>query len=327
MQFTETPTEPFGRMLLDMPLENNLGYKTPLVFRVMKLLRDHDYLPDYGYHMAEVSLEEALCNAIIHGNRLDPTKTVKVQVFGDGTRFGIAIEDEGNGFRPEDVPDPTDPENLYREHGRGILLMNHYMDSVEYNQRGNRVCLVRDRQTEPDPGAHPPKAPPMAVVVPEDGVIEAEVFEGADTEDGEVVEPPDVEIPDDIELDLGEPADSTATPVSEGAVTLISDSGVTIAVIGEQRVTEDCADEVRNGLLLGADQTGRLVIDMGAVEFMSSIGIAALMGTMKRVSTKKGQMVLCNVQPAVVNILEATGLLRILNIQDDRAAAVAAAAK
>jgi anti-anti-sigma factor len=163
------------------------------------------------------------------------------------------------------------------------------------------------------------------ISIPEDDVIEAEVFEGSVEDTDQVLEPPDVVIPELIELDLDESEMVTATTVSEGAVTIMQQGNVTIAVVGEPRITEDCADEVRTSLLLAADQTGRLVIDMAAVEFMSSIGIAALLGTMKQVGKKKGKMVLCGVQPAVVNILEATGLMRILKLEPERDAAIKAA--
>lgn len=107
---------------------------------------------EFGEHDlfgVRLALEEAIVNAIKHGNRLDPAKIVRVLWKIDETRVVIEIEDEGEGFNPIDVPDPTADENLERPCGRGIHLMRAFMTSIDYNQRGNRVVLVKDR-TNPD---------------------------------------------------------------------------------------------------------------------------------------------------------------------------------
>src|SRR4051812_18258874 len=81
--------------------------------------------PDiFGIRLA---LEEALVNAIKHGNQLDRTKSVLVAYRLLPDRFEVHIRDEGPGFDPTDVPDPTDIENLDRPCGRGLMLMRHYM--------------------------------------------------------------------------------------------------------------------------------------------------------------------------------------------------------
>ena len=100
---------------------------------------EHDL---FGVRLA---LEEALVNAIKHGNRLDPTKNVRVQWIIDHERVVIEIEDEGEGFDPGDVPDPTADENLERPCGRGIHLMRAFMTSIDYYGRGNRVVLIKAR--------------------------------------------------------------------------------------------------------------------------------------------------------------------------------------
>ncbi|MCY2963710.1 MAG: ATP-binding protein [Planctomycetota bacterium] len=100
---------------------------------------DHDL---FGIRLA---LEEALVNAIKHGNRLDPQKFVRIawQIDSNGCR--IEIEDEGEGFNPVEVPDPTADENLERPCGRGIHLMRAFMNAIVYNERGNRVVLEKTR--------------------------------------------------------------------------------------------------------------------------------------------------------------------------------------
>lgn len=90
-----------------------------------------------------LALEEALVNAIKHGNQFDPTKKVFVSYRFLDNRFEIQITDQGSGFDPNDVPDPTAVENLERPCGRGLMLMRHYMTEVEYNAAGNSVFLAK----------------------------------------------------------------------------------------------------------------------------------------------------------------------------------------
>jgi serine/threonine-protein kinase RsbW len=88
-----------------------------------------------------LALEEALVNAIKHGNQMDRSKQVHISYRFLPDRFEIRITDEGAGFDPNDVPDPTAVENLDRPCGRGLMLMRHYMTEVVYNERGNSVAM------------------------------------------------------------------------------------------------------------------------------------------------------------------------------------------
>jgi serine/threonine-protein kinase RsbW len=112
--------------------------------RIVSLLEELGYPPRdvFGCRLA---LEEALVNAIKHGNDNDPDKKVRIECHIATDRFTIEIEDEGPGFEPEDVPDPTAEENLEKPSGRGIMLMRAFMTRVDYQGRGNRVLLEKDR--------------------------------------------------------------------------------------------------------------------------------------------------------------------------------------
>src|SRR5271167_2232572 len=92
-----------------------------------------------------LALEEALVNAIKHGNRCDRDKKVHISYRVLPERFDIAITDEGPGFDPDEVPDPTAIENLERPCGRGLMLMRHYMNEVCYSERGNSVSMKKFR--------------------------------------------------------------------------------------------------------------------------------------------------------------------------------------
>ena len=88
-----------------------------------------------------LALEEALVNAIKHGNREDRGKKVRIKLHVRHDRIEIGVADEGPGFSPEQVADPLADENLERPSGRGLLLMRHYMSEVTYHPPGNRLTM------------------------------------------------------------------------------------------------------------------------------------------------------------------------------------------
>ncbi len=92
-----------------------------------------------------LAMEEAIVNAIKHGNRSDKNKHVRVRYQVHPDRVVVEIEDQGSGFRPDQVPDPTAPENLEKPSGRGLLLMKTYTTWVRFNQRGNCVTMCKER--------------------------------------------------------------------------------------------------------------------------------------------------------------------------------------
>ena len=87
-------------------------------------------------------LAEALTNAIVYGNRADPTKQVRVRVELGRRVVHIHVEDDGDGFDAGAVPDPTTPDRLLCEDGRGLFVIRHLVDQVTFNARGNAVCLT-----------------------------------------------------------------------------------------------------------------------------------------------------------------------------------------
>jgi serine/threonine-protein kinase RsbW len=96
----------------------------------------------FGVHMAA---EEALINALKHGNRYDASKSVWMSCRLGEQRVSITIRDEGSGFLPDEVPDPTKEEYIDRPCGRGVFLIRNYMSAVQYNERGNEVTMEKFR--------------------------------------------------------------------------------------------------------------------------------------------------------------------------------------
>ena len=96
----------------------------------------------------KLALEEAIINAIKHGNKLDAAKKVIIESRVTPERFTVSVEDEGPGFHRDKVPDPTLQENLEKCSGRGILLMEAYMTRVRWDRGGRRITLVKVNETD-----------------------------------------------------------------------------------------------------------------------------------------------------------------------------------
>jgi len=110
--------------------------------RILDAIEEAGYSAD-SLFAVKISLEEALINAIKHGNKLDAAKKVHVEATVTPDETEIIVEDEGPGFNRAEVPDPTAEENLLKCSGRGILLMETYMDRVEYSKSGRRVRMIK----------------------------------------------------------------------------------------------------------------------------------------------------------------------------------------
>jgi len=92
-----------------------------------------------------VALSEALSNAIVYGNRMDPQKFVDVRVVVGPDSFSLHVQDEGEGFDHSLMPDPTVPDAIEAPEGRGLFLIRQLMDEVQFNERGNSICMIMRR--------------------------------------------------------------------------------------------------------------------------------------------------------------------------------------
>jgi serine/threonine-protein kinase RsbW len=129
---------------LDCP--NSLNQARELENAILVECEKHHFSGDDLFAI-RLALEEALVNAVKHGNKLDPAKHVRIQYHITDQRAAITIEDQGSGFNSTNLPDPTADENLSRCCGRGILLMRKFMTSVIFNPAGNKVTLVKDNES------------------------------------------------------------------------------------------------------------------------------------------------------------------------------------
>ena len=89
-----------------------------------------------------LAVVEGVNNAIVHGNKLESDKDVVLQYDISDNEIQFIIADSGPGFDYKSLPDPTTPENIEKSHGRGIFLMKHLADEVEFNEKGNEVKIA-----------------------------------------------------------------------------------------------------------------------------------------------------------------------------------------
>jgi len=110
--------------------------------RILEKLKENDFSDDdiFGVHLA---FEEGFINAVKHGNKMDDSKTVKVEYVISPDKVEISITDQGKGFALDSVPDPRVGDNLYRPDGRGLLLIGVYMDEMEYRAPGNCLYMAK----------------------------------------------------------------------------------------------------------------------------------------------------------------------------------------
>ena len=117
---------------------NNLRIVENAIDEIMKEIG----ISEENYGKILVSTLEAVNNAIMHGNNSDCNKKVNIEIAYKKKKLKIKITDEGKGFVPALIPDPTMPQNLEALNGRGIFLMSRLADEIKYSKRGNAVTMV-----------------------------------------------------------------------------------------------------------------------------------------------------------------------------------------
>ena len=116
---------------------------SPLVDRLIRLIAESHCVSDKEFSV-ELALREALNNAVLHGNRLDPGKLVQVYCRCElGKGVFVVVKDQGEGFDPNAIPDPLAAENFKAENGRGILLMKSQMDEVSFECEGAEAHMCK----------------------------------------------------------------------------------------------------------------------------------------------------------------------------------------
>lgn len=137
-------TSPTSVWTLEIRFPSEHGKACELIDLVIEQLAPRGWTQSDRFAI-QMGLEEALTNAIKHGNQSDSGKFVTLRVQIDSQEIRIGVEDEGQGFRHSRVPDPTRKSNRKRESGRGVALIRFFMDEVHYNEAGNQLEMVKRR--------------------------------------------------------------------------------------------------------------------------------------------------------------------------------------
>lgn len=125
-----------------LELPSDLGAIEQTVRHLIERTAEAGFQSDRLHLKLRVGITEALANAVLYGNAQDPSKRVLVEARISPRVLVIRVTDEGVGFDPSRLPDPTTPANLTREGGRGIFLIRQLMDEVDFNERGNSITMV-----------------------------------------------------------------------------------------------------------------------------------------------------------------------------------------
>jgi serine/threonine-protein kinase RsbW len=136
-------------------LHENIEFELPSALSLMHIVLDYliKRVEKLGVVKSEqsnlfVALDEAFVNAVKHGNKFDAKKMVRIAAEVSKTEARFTIEDEGEGFDVNAIPDPLDPQNLFKASGRGVLFIYNIMDEVKYNERGNRLTMVKKSESD-----------------------------------------------------------------------------------------------------------------------------------------------------------------------------------
>jgi serine/threonine-protein kinase RsbW len=132
-----------GQVRLDFLVPSKLSRILGVSRLIAFLSEEFGFSPEDSRVNLPMVIDEALSNAIIHGNRTDENLKVHVRIYISNSRIRIQIEDQGEGFDPEDVENPTKQENIYKGSGRGIYLLRELMDSVEFKNGGRLIELEK----------------------------------------------------------------------------------------------------------------------------------------------------------------------------------------
>ena len=115
----------------------------PVVQGIMQLVRQMHCAAEKE-EAIQLALNEALANAVVHGAKADPSKSIECEVSCDETRgVLIVVRDPGKGFDPNSIPSPIKGKNIYSDHGRGIYLINQLMDEVKFLKNGTEIQMIK----------------------------------------------------------------------------------------------------------------------------------------------------------------------------------------
>jgi len=129
-----------GKMIIKIP--SDIRRMREVSLKILGSLKSYDLDNDRMFDI-RLAVEEAVRNAIIHGNESDKAKSVTITYWIEDDKINVVVEDEGKGFDPLGLPDPTANDNIMKNSGRGVYLVKKLMDEVEFNAIGNKLKMTK----------------------------------------------------------------------------------------------------------------------------------------------------------------------------------------
>jgi serine/threonine-protein kinase RsbW len=329
--FEEKARSPFGRGLLELEIASELSFKEPVIIRILRTLRQEACLNATDAERVQLCLDEAIKNAILHGNRLQPEKKVRFRLFADDEKWGLVIEDEGEGMKPKLVPEAATKD--FRESGYGIMLLDSILDEVVYMGRGNELLLVRKRSepTEAEKGA--------AGAVAQVSAMTDEEMEQAQY----VTKAAETDVPASLDFDLGDLGAPTeaAAPKEEtkaakagivgaklesetGTLRIHRKDGGRILELLPRQISDYNLDQVREQVSAACKGEKLVVLDLRNVNYVSSVVLGAFVNLHKELTQAGSTLRISSPTATVLDVLKVTRLNRLFSIYPDPDAAILA---
>ena len=126
--------------MLHFTLPTDLDSLAEIELLIEQIRAERDIGDDVAGNLM-MAFHEAVTNAIIHGNQLDPSKVVDIKAWFEDHQLVLQVTDQGSGFNPDSLPDPLDENNLLKSGGRGVFLIRQFSDDIEFNDKGNIVTI------------------------------------------------------------------------------------------------------------------------------------------------------------------------------------------
>lgn len=144
MEILEAPPPDLGNLVHKREMPSNVDLVAPAVVRISDFMYEQGWIREDQQGRLELCLDEALRNAVIHGNNREFSRKVHIRLFSDGERWSVWVRDQGGGFSADCLQNGDLEESLWKEGGRGIRLIEHYMEEVTYYE-GGRCLVIRGR--------------------------------------------------------------------------------------------------------------------------------------------------------------------------------------
>ncbi len=130
------------RLSVELDIQSDLRFVGPAAGYFSRLAREHGFPEIVWAENLPLAMDEAVTNAIRHGNGESDQKIVKIEARIEGGVLEISVQDQGEGFDPETLPDPREEDSLFRTSGRGVFLMRNLCDEVRFEDSGRKVEMV-----------------------------------------------------------------------------------------------------------------------------------------------------------------------------------------